>query len=193
LDVRNGQIQHAARSFEIFVGQTPPTWLQEAFSPDNQETSFFILGLLITLLFAGVGATRIHRKRRLFHREMDAIDDAKESLSGGALDQALDDARQRARMYSSTGRLTEAQVALLLQHAGEARRSHRMEVLERDFGDLPHRLYRALQDILGDATVSSWERDRLREQLAAAGLSGTVRKRVEKQVDAWAAEDAPTT
>lgn len=186
-----GQVASATIVFQ--VGRpAPQNFLQQQFSADNQERTFFLLGLLITGIFAALGLLRVRRRRDLLSAELAALESAVAAARSDPvqLDRALDERRFRARSLLLDHRLDEGQHAVLAARIEELSRAARLDVAERDLGFLPHRHVLALREMLRDGRVSSLERAHFLHLLDADDtLVPEYKARVRRVVDEWARND----
>jgi outer membrane protein assembly factor BamB len=192
LRASNSAGQETSQAFTVHVGQDPPNFLSNAFAPDNQESTFFVLGLIILLVGSAFGVVRLRTKRRRLRRELAAADRivAEEHDHPDRLRERLRDHRLRARRLFLDGRLDEGSTSILERHCDELLRGHRLAGVEEEFGFLPHRLFRGLQEILTDARVSDWERRQFLELLGRdTKLTTAEKKRVTQRVEQWHRED----
>ncbi|HVM44370.1 MAG TPA: PQQ-binding-like beta-propeller repeat protein [Candidatus Thermoplasmatota archaeon] len=185
---RNAAGQTASRAIALEVGGAPVTFLEDAFSAENQERTFFALGLLVTLAGALFAAWRVRRRRTLLARELVAIDTvyARTKEMPATCEAALAAARARAHTLLVHGRLDEAQVATLLRHADELAARLRVGFIEERFGFLSVHLARRLRAILEDGRVSPFERGQFldaveREAALTREQKGEVRQAVEER------------
>jgi hypothetical protein len=119
--VANGANQTARSPYVFHVGSQPPqapaqlTLVQEAFSPEWQNTTFFVLGLIVSVVGATLGIWRVRRNRRTLARELAALDSIERMrFQGGAVQSAaLSERRAVARALVLHGRLSEAQFVIL--------------------------------------------------------------------------------
>jgi hypothetical protein len=190
---RNTAGQTASETFVFHVDGTPPNFISTAFAPDNQESTFFVLGLIIVLVGSAFGVVRLRTKRRRLRRELAAADDivAEERDHPDRLRERLREHRLRARRLFLDGRLDEGSTSILERHCDELLRGHRLAGVEQEFGFLPHHLFRGLQEILTDARVSDWERRQFLESLGKdRKLTAAEKKRLTQRVEQWHREDA---
>ncbi len=188
----NSAGQQSTWSTEIHPGIAEPNFISDAFSPENQESTFFTLGIILTLIFAGLGALRIRRKRGLLRKEMQVADGTVARLRSDPdkLREALRDHRARARRLFLQGRLDEGSTGILERHIDELLRDHRLSKVEADLSFLPHGLFRSMQEMLRDARVTQLERNNFLIALDADGhLSPGEKKRVKRHVETWHRED----
>lgn len=193
LFVGNDAGQTSAFKVTFHVGRTPPqTLLQEQFARENQDRTFFILGLIVTAVFAGAGLLRVQRRRSILARELAALDAAVKDAPADphALDALLDERRLHARALLLGGKIDEGQHAVLAARVEELARAARMDVVQHQLDFLPFRHVRALREMLKDGRISSIERAHYLTMLEAdATLTPEYKARVRVVVEAWAAHD----
>jgi outer membrane protein assembly factor BamB len=188
--------QEARATFDVFPGMRDPnarTFLETAFASENQETSFFVLGVILTLLFAAFSVARLRRKRGLLRKELAAADAivARHRDDPDTMRERLREHRLRARRLFLDGRLDEGSTGILERHIDELLRDHRLSRVEADLAFLPHGLFRSMQEMLRDARVTQLERNNFLIALAAdTHLTAGEKKRVERHVETWHREDA---
>lgn len=186
--------QVTAQAFTFNVGGAPPqNFLQQQFASENQERTFFLLGLLVTAAIGGFGLWRVRQRRGRLARELAALDAAvREARDDPArIDRALDEARYRARGLLLDHKLDEGQHAVLVARIEELSREARVGVVHSLLDFLPMRHVRALQEMLRDGRVSSLERAHFLAVVDQdATLTPEYRERLRRVVDGWASHDA---
>ncbi len=193
---RNAQGQQATQTIVLHPGQPAPnnpTFLEARFSPEHQESTFFVLGLLITLTAAGFATIRLGRRRARLRRELQHVDTIASQHGGNplSLHRAMADRREYAKTLLVAGRLDESQFAVLERHIDQRAAGGRLESLEQDFPFLPMSLAATLHRILDDGRVTKWERATFMEALASDDLLTAAQKRlVASRIEAWFDEDA---
>lgn len=170
------------------VGEPEPNVLSEAFAAENQERTFFVLGLVITGIGALVGLLALRRKRGRLRREMEAVDRVwvENKTNAGACDLALRERRARARGLVLDGTLDDAQGATLERHIDDLSRRARLSELDEGLDFLPMGIARRLREALEDGRVSTLEHDVLVRLVAEDTVLTLEQKtRVRLLVDAW--------
>lgn len=193
--IRNEAGQTASITIAFFVGQDDPTRniLNAPFSDQFQETSFFLLGILITALLALVGIYRAGRKRRRFERALREIEADYERLSADspACDRMLHHQRTTTRALFLGKRIEEAHASFLMSRIDELRRGLRFGTMDARLKFLPHGMVLHLQRLLTDARIDDYERDHF---LAALELESSLTNRQKAEVaavvDSWFTLDA---
>lgn len=190
---RNDANQTASEAIVFHVGASEPNAISVAFAPENQDATFFFLGLVLTGAGAGYGAWRVQRKRRVLRAELVAID-AEHAAAGHDVDEQerlLARRRERVRALVAAGRIDEAQAATLDRHITDLVAAARIGAIEADFAFLPYSLVRTLRAMLRDGRINNWERDHIEQALAAdATLAAEQKARVRQRLDAWLSADS---
>lgn len=195
---RNSAGQTASETRVIHVGGSPPVepnFIARAFTTENQDTTFFFLGLLVTALGALFAFLLRARRRSLLEREIHSAEAETDRLRGSPAEceRMLDERRRRSREHFVRRRLDESQAAILDARIEELRRSVRLGAVEGVLGELPHNLVIALQQMLRDGRINAWERRHLSELLERSEvLSSDQKARVRALVDRWHAHDETT-
>lgn len=182
--------QSASVPVAMHVGGDAPTLLQLAL--ENQDATFFLLGLVLTGLGTWFGFWRYRRKVRRFEREMRRLD--------AIYDQHKDDPHEceallRARRapiqeLHADGKLTENHVVLLEKHMDDLTRDVRLSTLDDRFDFLPHGMVKRLQQMLADGQISVWEREHFDTALDNEEvLTKRQKTMVRRLIDAWFRED----
>ncbi|MHB8606217.1 MAG: outer membrane protein assembly factor BamB family protein [Thermoplasmatota archaeon] len=190
---RNAANQSASVFVTMHAGETAPTFLERAFAAENQNVTFFALGLVVTLASALVGFFALRRRRRALSRELAALDDLERRIAErpATAPSALTARRTRADELLLAGHLDAAQHRVLERRIDELARRSRLGALDGRFDFLPHGMVRRLHEMLADGQVSAWERARFLEALAADGsLTGPQKEEVRALVEGWFAADA---
>lgn len=190
--VGNDAGQTASTLVVFRVGVPEPNFISTAFSPENQEQTFFILGLAITIAGAAFGYVRLRNRRRLLERELRAIDEsyARSREHPRECEASLRDRKARATALLLGGRIDEGQFALLEKRIDAHMASARLSALDERFHFLPYGMVLALQDMLRDGRINAWER---RHILAAIDQEPTIthlqKATLVGLVNKWFAED----
>lgn len=189
---RNDGGQSSAQEIRFDVGGPRLTPLQRAFSPQNENITFFVIGLALTGAGAVAGLLRRGRRTRAFRREKRAIDREEETLRAEPqrLERAMMARLDGIRELRATGKLDEAQYDTLKERAsaiyGEARAGEVEALLEQ----LPHGFVNRLRQALRDGRLERWERDALLLALDQDPLvNAEARAEVRARIDAWFRED----
>lgn len=188
----NSAGQSAARTVELDVGGTPETFLSRAFSPPNQETTFFVLGIAFLLMGSAFGVLRLRRKRGILQRELRAIDTiiAETKDDAPALQAALRERRAHARGLLADGKIEDAHFTVLERYLDDASTRTRVGTMESELPFLPLGLAQALKEMLGDAKITDWEHRHFVDAVAKDSmLTAAQKRRVQRLVDAWFEQD----
>lgn len=192
--VRNSAGQEALQTFTVYPGMPAPRLsedeplLSRAFAQENQEATFFLLGVLLTMLTASFGAWRLSSKRRRLRAELAHVEEQEKigRRDAGEAEKGLRLLEGRATDLLAMRKLEEAQYAVLSDRIQTARRRIRVGIIEDDFGFLPLKVARRLQAMLTDGTLEAWEHEAIAEAVESeSGLSAAHRKATLQQVDAW--------
>lgn len=158
---RNDANQSSSREIRFDVGpQLTP--LQRAFSRENQDTTFFVLGLALTLVGAFFGYLRFVRRQSRLRRELRRVEQLYVATRERPpeCDNAMRESKARARSLLLENKLGEAHFTALSHRIEELQGQVRLETLEGRFPFLPVGLLRSLQRILSDGNVTRGELDR---------------------------------
>ncbi|HLE96869.1 MAG TPA: hypothetical protein VI997_05810 [Candidatus Thermoplasmatota archaeon] len=190
--VANDAGQTASEVVVFHVGAPRPNLVSQAFSPERQNVTFFLIGLAVTVAGAGIGVARLARRRALLRREIAAVDAIPSRMRGSAvvLDTAIAERRSHAYALLAARRLDESQYQVLERHIDAVARSARLGVVDERLRFLPHGMVLDLHDMLGDGRVTSVEYRHFVELLERdADLTAEQRERVRAIVDGWYAHD----
>lgn len=190
---RNDAGQTSSAFVTFHVGAEPPNVVSVAFSPENQERTFFLLGLALTGAGALFGVTRVGAKRRRLARELAAIDKVHAATRHDppACETALAERKAHARGLLVDGKIDEAQFALLERRIDELARDLRLAALDERFQYLPLGMVRQLRDMLADGRVTQWEREHFETALERERtMSDEQKAKVRMLVAEWFARDA---
>ncbi|HLE96526.1 MAG TPA: PQQ-binding-like beta-propeller repeat protein [Candidatus Thermoplasmatota archaeon] len=193
LQARNDAGQTASEFVTFHVGAEPPNLVSVAFSPENQERTFFLLGLALTGAGALFGVTRVGAKRRRLARELAAIDKVHAATRHDppACDKALAERKAHARGLLVDAKIDEAQFALLERRIDELARDLRLAALDERFQFLPLGMVRQLHEMLADGRVTEWEREHFETALERERtMSDEQKANVRALVEEWFARDA---
>lgn len=193
--VRNDANQTASAFATFRVGATPPvplTPLQVAFAPENQNVTFFLIGLAITGLAAAPSVARLRRRRHRLQKELAAVEQAYEHTKDRFLEceAALAERKARARGLLLDEKLDEPQFAILEKRIEELAQEVRLRTLDERLAFLPHGMVRSLQAMLADGRINAWERRTLLEALERERtLTADQRAQTKALIDTWFARD----
>ncbi len=193
--VRNAEGQTSTQLMTFYVGAEDPgeTFLEGAFSEENQETSFFFLGLVATALAGLFGILKVARRRSRLRTEMRALEKEFEGTKDhpAECEIALSERRARAHKLALEAKLDEGQASILVQRVVDLRHKLRMGQMDRRLNFLPYGVVQALQEHLRDGTLSLWERDHLVKVLDEDKiLSSKQKTEVRSIIDGWFEKDA---
>lgn len=192
LTVVYGDNRTATRAMSIDVGGTPPvqlTTVQRAFSPENQNFTFFLLGLAFTgggVLFAALLRRQRHTRLAEEERKLRAVIDASllDPTKGLA---ALESHRAHLKDQHTRRRLDDAQYGLLDQRCVRAMKSARYRLLGSALNKLSPHFRRLLDTALEDGQVTTGEMAALVSALEEeSALSQAERDRLRALLASWA-------
>ncbi len=191
--IRNAN-QTSSQAVLFRVGGDPDlTYLQQQFSQENQERTFFFLGLVLTALGAVFGFWRLRAKRGRLQEELDAITAAYERNKDNATacEAALAERRAHAHGLAVDGKLDEGQVALLERRIEELLGRLRLGAVDARLHFLPYGMVLTLQQILKDGQINAWEHRHFIEALDGERLlAAGQKKEVRTLIDSWFRKDA---
>lgn len=196
VQARNAEGQSASAFVTLNVGQEPPPELnvmQRAFAPENQERTFFLLGLLVTGAGGLVGVARLESRRRRLQRELAAVERAFEATRARPpeCEAALNERKAHARGLLLDGKLEEAQFAIVEKRVDELARKVRLGTLDRRFEFLPLGMVNALREMLNDGHISAWEHRHFLDALERDELLTREQKeKVRALIDSWFERDS---
>ncbi|MGQ0535568.1 MAG: PKD domain-containing protein, partial [Methanobacteriota archaeon] len=193
LQVGNDAGQTASTLVTFHVGGTASTLLSTAFDADHQNTTFFVLGLVMTGVVGVVGVARVQRRRRILQRELAAIDVVyeKNESNAPACEAALAERRTHVGALLAGGRLDESQYAALTRRIDDLARALRIKVLDDRFDFLPLGMVKTLQGILEDGHITRWEHEHFLWALERDRLLSTEQKQtVRGLIDSWFERDS---
>ncbi len=176
------------------VGGSPPqdeSLVQTAFAPENQDTTWGVIGVLIAVIGGLIAVARRRAKRSRLQREMKAIEHLAEQAANPAeLEAAVQERRAHVRGLAVDGKLDEGQSSVLERRLDEVQRASRMGEIEPLLDQLPHGLVRHLREALADGQVTAFERDSLLSLVEQDGLvPERVKQGVRKRIEAWYGRD----
>ncbi len=192
--------QSAVEERTLHVGGVPPPqpvtvspdFVTTQFAPENQNRTYFLLGVAATAAGGLWGLLRLQRKRARLRKEMARLDDAYQRLRGqpDLCEDGLREAHVRLRRELAEGRLEEAQFSVLDRHLEHLQRQGRLDLVEEELGFLPMAMVKHLKGLLGDGRIERWERRHFVDALDRDhNLTAAQRARVRKLVDGWLARD----
>jgi hypothetical protein len=158
--VRNEAGESASLEQVLSVANTPGI-AETAFNSENQEVTFFVLGLLITAVAAGLGVFRARRRQRILKKEIRAVDEIHARTTENAADRQrlLAERRAHASVLLRSGDLYEPKFLVLERHLEAAAKAGRASLFDERFDYLPHGLIKRLEQMLIDGRIAGWERD----------------------------------
>lgn len=176
----------------VFVNVPRPqelTALQRAFSPENQELTFFLLGIALTgggALFAVLLRRQRHARLAEEEARLRAVIDASLLTPTSGL-VALEAHRAHLKDAHTRRRLDDAQFHLLDQRAVRAMKSARYRLLGASLNKLSPHFRRVLDTALEDGNVTSGEMAALVGALdEERGLADAEREKVRALLAGWA-------
>lgn len=156
----------------VRVGATPPAdlnTLQRAFAPENQDLTFGLLGLALTLGAGGIAVLARRRRHSRLRDDLRALarirDDGRTDPEGAVL--ALGAYRERLFADLEAGRVDDAQFHTLVARADATFGALRTRLLGPLAGRLTADFRHALDVVLHDGRVDADERVALRAALDA--------------------------
>lgn len=194
--VGNDANQTATTTVTFRVGESEPNILSQAFAPDNQDRTFFIIGAAVSAGGALFGFLAVRRKRGRLQREIKAVDKLVHDLreNANATDLAMRERRVRARALLVDGKLDDTQANLLEKHIDDVSRRVRLQEVDHDLDFLPQGIARRLREALQDGRISTLERDYLTRLVDDDRILTPQQKAsVHELVDAWWRGDAGQT
>ncbi|MGQ0535509.1 MAG: hypothetical protein ACT4PT_05515 [Methanobacteriota archaeon] len=167
--------------------------LQTAFAPQNQNTTWGLLGLVVAGAGAIIAVARSSRKRTRFQNELAALErlyaETKDSPREG--EAMLVERRAHFRGLLVDGMLDESQVALLMARVDELHKGLRLGVVDHRLAFLPLGMVEHLRSILADNQVTAWEHKHFIDALERDDLlSADQKEKVRRLVDDWFARDS---
>lgn len=194
--IANEANQTASSTYTFYVGQeepTEPNWVSERFEPENQEMTFGVLGLLVAVTGGAIGVARSYRERIRLQDVLKGVETAYEETqhNPAECEAQLTERKTHARGLMLDGKLREEQLQVVDNRIQELRTELRMDTLKEGFEDLPHRVVRALEEMLKDGRITSMEHQGAHAAIdEAKGLTDAYKERLREQVDAWHNRDA---
>lgn len=192
---RNEANQTASAPLVFHVGQHDPAVniLNSPLSDEYQNTTFFLLGLVVTALIGAFSIARAGRKRRRFARELRELEEEHARLANDAraCDAMLQRRRATARALFLRGAVEEAHATFLVARVDELRRSSRLDAVDHKLKFLPHGMVLHLHRLLDDARIDSFERAHFLAALEAeSSITRDQKAHVRAVIDEWFARDA---
>lgn len=181
----------ATTSLVLHVGQSAPrarSLLETLFAAENQNYTFFAIGVLTTVVGAvltavGVAKGRKRIDRRL--RELDAIQDSGRGDTFAAV-RRLHDYRLERRRDLAHGHLSDAQYTVLERHADLVLQLLRSRILGGFVGRVSERFSHALDTALADGSFDDAEARDLEALVKDEGaLTEPERRRLRDLVQSW--------
>lgn len=169
-DAEGNASQQSVQVVTFDVGGTPPAAegvLQSAFSAENEERTFFLLGLAVTGAVGALGYTRVLRRRRRLEEMLASVDrtyDRKKD-DPARCEEALEERRLRAHGLLTEGKLDEGHFAVLERRIDRYARKVRLSVVDERFAFLPFGMVQTLRRMLADGHINAWERTHFLEAL----------------------------
>lgn len=191
-EAANDANQTASAMVTYRVGEPEPNVLSVAFAPENQERTFFVLGLLITGVGGLIGVLAVRRRRGRLAREIAAVDALAEAHRADAAshEMALRERRVRARGLVMDGKLDEAQGAILERHIDDLARRVRLREVDHGLDFLPQRIARQLREALQDGRLSGIEHAHVARLIQDDPvLTPELKARTRAALDRWRAQD----
>lgn len=192
---RNGANQTSTARVPLLVGQKDPAKniFNAPLSPEYQNTTFFLLGILGSLLIALLGVHNAGRKRRRLARELrdlEAVYRENEADPFGC-EAILAERRAHARTLFLKRKLEEAHASFLMARVDELRQSLRMAEVEQRLDFLPFGMVKGMREMLRDSRVTDWERSQFLTALERdASLSRDQKESVRRLIEGWFAQDS---
>lgn len=193
---RNSAGQFSILPITFEVGRPSPphlNFLQRVFSNENQDRTFFMLGLLITGSGSVLGVARIRHRRNLLHRELRSIEDAYLLTNHIPVEceTALGERKTHLRALLLDNRITETQYSVLDRRVEELRSAVRLNSLEDKFDFMPVSLMKRLQRILRDGHITRAEYEEFLGSLRRErSMSPAEKNKVKVLVERWFARDS---
>ncbi|MGQ0536495.1 MAG: hypothetical protein ACT4PT_10530, partial [Methanobacteriota archaeon] len=192
-EVANDAGQTASMPVTFHVGAPEPNLLSSAFARENQDATFFVLGLTITLVAAAFGFARLQRNQRLLRRELAAVAAGVELTRERPpeCEALLAERKARAHGLLLDGKLTDAQFGVLERRIDQLAREVRLGRLDERFDFLPHGIVKMLTGMLEDGRIADWEHRVVVEALEKdRNLSSEEKAKVRALIDDWFARDS---
>lgn len=188
--------QTSSSTNTFYVGQeapTEPNMIETAFARENQDMTFGILGIVVAVTGGAIGVARSYRKRTRLQDVLEDIEEAYEETqhNPAECEAQLTERKTHARGLMLDGELREEQLQVVDNRIQELRTQLRMSTLEEGFKDLPHRVVRALEEMLKDGRITRMEHQGAHAAIdEAEGLTDAYKERLREQIDAWHNRDA---
>lgn len=181
----------------VHVGADPPqelTVIQEAFSPDRQETTFFLLGLAMTAVGGAFALLKRRGRRSRLQTDLEALERIRAlgRTDAFAAARELGAFRTRIKRDLAEGTLDDAQYTALSHEAVRLLASLRLRLVGSLQARLGPEFRHLLETALEDGAVTADETAALRAALAAErGISPAERERLDALIAAWSADGQP--
>jgi len=188
--------ESASEVLLVHVGATKPTFLENAFKAENQNATFFVLGIAGTAIGGVVGLARLQRRRGALEHELRILEHEYERTRARPLEceRALAERKSRARTLLIERKLDESQCHLLERRIDDLTRTLRLHELSDLLDLLPRGMAHALEEVLADGRVTTWERRSFLEVLEHDRVMPPEMKvRVRALIDEWYARDNTAT
>ncbi|MES2154932.1 MAG: hypothetical protein V4510_07325 [bacterium] len=185
----------ATAALTIHPGRDEPNlnFFQRAFLPENQNYTFFGVGLFLTLfgaIFAAMGATRGRRRLAKYLARLDAIHESGRAKPFEAT-RALHDFREDCRADLARGKLDNAQFTVVESRANQVLQLLRQRVLGSFLGRTSETFNHALDLALLDGSIDPAESRALVDAVGREkGLAATERDALASLVSSWTAQKA---
>lgn len=191
LTLRVGEIDPATI---VFAAYTAPelSFLQTAFSRENQDVTFFILGLAVTLAGAVLAALRLSRRHSRLRRELKYLEgiERRHVRTPIQCEQILVQRRNDYPRLVVEQFFDSSQISILEKHIDNSVRRLRVGAFEARLDYLPYRLVRILHSMLQDAQVKRHELEGFVNALRKErGLTPAQKNEVRSLVESWFQRD----
>ncbi|HUR70311.1 MAG TPA: hypothetical protein VM370_13785 [Candidatus Thermoplasmatota archaeon] len=167
----------------VHVGATPPpqlSALQKAFAPENQNLTFGVLGILVTLIGALFTVGRHRRRLARLERELQAVEEIRmlsvQDVRGAVL--ALKSYRDRLPEDLARRRIDDSQFQILDQRSGRLLKVLRTRLFAPFDAQLSMRYHRLLDAAFEDAIIQPSERLALVGALDGEGIGAAERETI---------------
>ncbi|MEK6985842.1 MAG: hypothetical protein AABX89_05635 [Candidatus Thermoplasmatota archaeon] len=181
----------ATTSLVLHVGQSAPrarSLLETLFAAENQNYTFFAIGVLTTVVGAVLTAVGVSKGRKRIDRrlrELDAIQDSGRGDPFAAV-RRLHDYRLERRRDLAHGHLSDAQYTVLERHADLVLQLLRSRILGGFVGRVSERFSHALDTALADGSFDDAEARELEALVKdETALTEPERRRLRDLVQSW--------
>lgn len=179
---------------EVDVGAPPDPELnlfQKAFARENQDMTFGLLGLVLTL--GGAGISLYRRKRRLsrLEDELSRLDEIRERSREQPREgvRALEAYRDRIETELADGDIDDGQFGVLERRRTRLNRLLRDRLLAPFEAKLSPSFKRLLDASLEDGVITLAEADELKAQLEAEAMDEADRRSLREVLELWIRDD----